>query len=174
MPTNIRDRDCIVLFKGDTYPVTISDEMAAQGWRGGQGVQWVDPVNRDEFKVTYSDGLYAGFMLWGSDEDADRYTSMTLYQPTYKMATACCGGWLIMTTSYEKYTYASRTGGGVLVPLVYNEGDRLVFSVRGFFTKEDEWTLSGDPRAPNSYYIAFVAQVPTAQNNYYITVQTSI
>lgn len=124
--------------------------------------------------VSASDGLYAGFFLWGSDESSDQFTSMTRQQPTYRYAVIGYGGWMICTGSYERYTYLSRTGGGPLVPLVYNESDRLLFSLRGYWTKEDEWTLSGDPRMPNSYYIGFVSQAPTPARNNFMTIQTSI
>jgi hypothetical protein len=79
-----------------------------------------------------------------------------------------------MTTSFEQYTYASRIGGGPLVPITYNASDRLLFSLRGYFTSEDEWTLSGDPRAPNSYFIAFVIQAPSTVTSGYMTIQVSI
>ncbi len=173
MPEILRTRDVVVLFKGDAYPVMIDPTMQARGWPGGQGVQWVNsPL--DEFRVGFSDGLYGGFLLWGSDEPADKFTAMTGQQPTYGYAVMCAGGWLISTSTYEKYTYLSRIGGGPLVPINYVVGERLVFSLRGWFTKEDEWTLSGDPRMPNGYYIANVVQVPSAANDYYIMLQTSI
>ena len=172
MPGVVRSRDCVAIFKGDAYPVTISEEMAAQGWLGGQGVKWTESP-KDEFLVTISDGLYAGFMLWGSDEDSDRFTAATRNQPTYRFGTCCGGGWTIHTTTFERYTWLSRQGGP-LVEIVYTESDRLLFSNRGYWTTEDEWTLSGDPRAPNGYFIAFVCQPPTAANNYYMTIQTSI
>lgn len=167
-----RSRDCIAIVKGDAYPVTVSDAMAAGGWQGGQGVQWM-ASSKDEFLVTYSDGFYAGFMLWGSDESADQYTAMTRSQPFYRFATACAGGWHISTRSYEKYTYASRQVGP-LVPIAYSASDRLVFSLRGYWTKEDEWTLSGDPRAPNSYFIGFVTQAPSSETSDYMSIQVSI
>lgn len=167
-----RSRDCLILVKGDAYPVTVSAAMAAGGWQGGQGVQWV-VSSKDEFLVTYSDGFYAGFMLWGSDESADRFTAMTRNQPFYRFATVGAGGWQISTRSYEQYTYASRQVGP-LVPLVYNASDRLVFSLRGFWTTEDEWSLSGDPRAPNAYFIGFVSQAPSAVTEGYMSIQVSI
>ena len=173
MPELPRTRDCIILFKGDTYTVAVDDALATSGWKGGQGCQWATPP-RDEFLVTASDGLYAGFVLWGSDESSDQYTAMTRQQPTYRYAVIGAGGWLMATTAYEKYTYASRTGGGALVPIQYKASDRLLFSLRGYWTVEDEWTLSGDPRAPNSYYIAFVAQAPSPSWNDYMTIQVSI
>ena len=172
MPEQFRNRDCHVLVKGDLFTVTVSDEMAQNGWPGGQGVQWTSPV-KDELLVTFSDGLYAGVLIWGSDELSDRFTAMTLNQPQYRFATIMAGGSLIETTTYEKYTWASRQVGP-LVPLTYTESDRLVFSLRGYWTTEDEWTLSGDLRAPNSYFIGFVARAPSASNNFYMTVQTSI
>jgi len=173
MPEQARTRDCVVLVKGDTYPVTVSVPMAVSGWRGGQGVRWVAST-KDEFLIELSDGYYAGFVLFGSDEDSDQYTAMTRNQPYYKFATACAGGWHILTTTYERHTYASRVGSGPLVPLTYNASDRLVFSLRGYWTKEDEWTLSGDPRAPNSYYLGFVTQTPSTLTSGYMGIQVSI
>ncbi len=168
-----RTRDCLILVKGDAYPVTVSASLAQGGWQGGQGVQWAPNPGLDAPMVTYSTGYYAGFMLWGSDETGDDYTAMTRHQPAYRISVVGAGGWLISTRSFEKYTWASRQGGP-LVPLVYVESDRLVFSLRGFFTSEDEFTLSGDPRAPNNYYIAYVAQAPSAATDGYLTLQTSI
>lgn len=173
MPEQPRTRDCIILTKGDAYPVTVDTSLANGGWKGGQAVQWVASV-KDEFLVTNSDGLYAGFLLWGSDESSDQFTAMTRNQPAYRFATVGAGGWIIMTTSFEQYTYASRIGGGPLVPIVYHASDRLVFSLRGYWTKEDEWTLSGDPRAPNTYFIGFVVQAPSAITEGYMTIQVSI
>jgi len=173
MPETFRNRDCVVLYKGDAYPVEVDASMATTGWAGGQGVMWVsDPGDR--FVVGFSDGLYAGFLLKGSNESGDMYTGITQNQPYYRVATLCAGGWLIMTTAFERYTWASRTGGGPLVEIPYQVSDRLVLSNRGLWTREDEWTLSGDPRAPNDYYIGFVAQVPDAANDYFMTLQTSI
>lgn len=173
MPELPRDRDCYVLYKGDTITVNVTEAMAIGGWQGGQGVQYT-PSNLDEILVDYSTGLYAGFMLWGSDEVSDQYTAMTRQQPAYKFTVIGAGGWIIMTTAFERYTYASRMGGGPLVPIDYHASDRLVFSLRGFWTKEDEWTLSGDPRAPNNYYIGFVVQRPTPARNNYMTIQVSV
>ena len=167
-----RTRDCIVLFKGDAYTVTVHPDMQAQGWQGGQGVRWADSP-RDEFMVTYSDGLYGGFLLWGSDESSDQFTAMTRQQPEYGYAVFCAGGWLISTRTFERYTYASRQSG----PLVENQyriGERLVFSLRGWFTREDEWALSGDPRGSNTYFVAYVVKLPSPENNHFITLQTSI
>ncbi len=164
-----RERDCYVLFKGDAYTVAVSQDMQTNGWQGGQGVQWADSL-KDEFLVTYSDGLYGGFMLWGSNEDSDQYVSFVENQPTYGFGVICAGGWLISTRTFERYTYASRQAGP-LVELTYGAGERVRFSLRGFWTKEDEWTLSGDPRAPNTFSVGYVAKEPV---NGYLAVHTSI
>ncbi len=168
----IRTRDCIVHFKGDAYAVAVTQEMRDNGWAGGQGVQWADSA-RDEFLVTQSDGLYGGFLLWGSDETSDALTSMTRNQPLYGFAVLCAGGWLMSTTTFEQYTYASRQSGP-LVALTYTPGTRLRFSLRGYWTTEDEWTLSSDPRGSNQFYIANIVQGPSAMNNNYLVMQTSI
>jgi hypothetical protein len=173
MPEIFRTRDVIVFFRGQTFTVDVTETAATLGWRGGQGFQWFPP-NGDRFIAGISDGLYGGLALCGSDESSDEFTSMTRNQPIYRYVVLCAGGWLISTSTYEKYTYASRIGGGPLVPIVYNASDRLVLSLGGILTREDEWTLSGDPRAPNNYYIAFVAQPPSPVRNNFITVQLSI
>lgn len=168
----IRGRDCIVLFYGDRQTVAVDTAMLAGGWPGGQGVQWAN-VTPDVRTVTYSHGLYGGFLVWGSDEVGDRFTSMTRNQVVYAEATMFSGGCLMMTTSYEQYTYASRSGGGPLVPLVYAPNDVLYLSLRGLWTKEDELTLSGSPLAP-AFFTGFVAQIPKPSNRNYMGIQTSM
>lgn len=170
-----RTRDCVVLYKGDAFAVSVDGLMRQGGWQGGQGVQWIDSA-RDEFAVTYSDGQYGGFLLWGSNESSDQFISMVEQQPAYGYGIFCMGGWLILTRTFEQHTWASRTGGGPLVPVAYAVGDRLRFSLRGFWTKEDEWTLSGDPRAPNEAQIGTVVQAPVANaiGIPYLTIQTNL
>jgi hypothetical protein len=168
----IRARDCIVFFRGDNQPVVVSPDMVRLGWAGGQGVQWA-PSTSDERMVTFSSGLYGGFLIWGSDESADQFTAMTKQQLIHQYATMLSGGCLMATTSYERYTYASRIGGGPLVPLVYVANDILYLSQRGLWTKEDEMTLSGDPLAP-AFFTGFVAQIPKSVNSNFLGVQTSM
>lgn len=167
-----RTRDCYTLVKGKTFTVTVDSTMATLGWPGGIGVQW-ESSSKDEFLVTTSNGYVAGFLLWGSNESSDQYTAITQNQSYYKFATMGVGSWLILTQQYEQYTYASRHSGP-LVPITYNPSDRLRFSLRGLWTKEDEFTLSGDPRAPNLLFTGFVSQVPSVSTGGYMTIQTSI
>lgn len=172
MPEILRSRDCLVLFKGDSYTVAVSPAMVTGGWPGGQGVMWC-PSGSDERMVTYSNGLYGGFLVWGSDEAGDDFAAHTRSQLHYRYATILLGGSLISTSTYERYTYASRIGGGPLVPLVYGSNDPLYFSLRGYWTKEDEATLAGLPHAPD-FFTGLVAQVPKASNRYFLGIQTSL
>lgn len=172
MPELFRSRDCVVFFKGDTQTVAVHQDMVDLGWPGGQGVIWVDSAV-DERMVTFSDGLYGGFLVWGSDESGDRFTAMTRQQPHYKYATFFSGGCLIATSSYERYTFASRLAGPPYVPLVYLPNDILYFSKRGLWTKEDELSITLDPRAP-CFFTGFVAQVPKENNGYFLGIQTSL
>jgi hypothetical protein len=171
MPEITRSRDCIVFFKGDTQPVIVSQDMLRLGWSGGQGVQWVDSTT-DERMVTFSSGLYGGFLIWGSDESADQFTAMTKQQLVYQYAVMLSGGCLMATTSYELYTYASRISGGPLVPLVYQANDLLYLSNRGLWTKENEMNLI-DPTT-SAFFTGFVAQVPKSVNNNFLGIQTSM
>jgi len=167
-----RNRDVIVLVKDLSFPVMVDAAMAQAGWPGGQAVTW-SPTPDDNFMVTFSDGTYGGFLLWGSNESADQYVSYTGNQPKYQFGVVCTGTWLISTIAYEKYTLQSRLVPP-LVPNVYTVGTRLRFSLRGLFTPQDEWSISGDPRAPNGFLVGAIIQAPDASNNQYLMVQTAI
>jgi hypothetical protein len=167
----IRARDCVVFFKGDNQPVIISQDLINLGWSGGQGVQWVDSTS-DERMVTFSSGLYGGFLVWGSDETADQFTAMTRQQLIYRYSTMLSGGCLMATTSYERYTYTSRIGGGPLVPLIYGVNDILYLSNRGLWTKENEMNLI-DPTT-SAFFTGFVAQLPKSVNSNFLGIQTSL
>lgn len=168
----IRSRDCVVFCKGATHNVAVDANLIAGGWPGGQGVQWVSST-ADEPTVTYSAGLFGGFLIWGSDESADQYTAMTGWQVTYGHAVMMSGRSVISTSSYEKFTYESRIGGGPLVPLVYQPHQVLYFSLRGLWTYEDEMTLSGAPLAP-AYHVGWVCQLPKAINEFFLGIQTRL
>ena len=164
----LRTRDCIIWYKGDTTTVVVSDAMVASGWPGGQGVCWYGVVGDDRV-VTYSQGLFGGYLAWGSDEQADQFTGMTRQQLTYKYALLIFGGSLMATTSFEQYTYASRLAGP-LVPIVYTANTPLHLSLRGLWTSEDELSLTGNPLAP-APVTGFVAQVPKSVNNRFLGIQ---
>jgi len=168
----IRSRDCIVFSKGDTHMTEVDAAMLQGGWPGGQGVQWVDSSTA-QVVSTYSNGLFGGFMLWGSDESADQFISSTKNQIVYETGVMMAGNAVISTSSYEKYTYASRIGPGPLVPLVYVPKQVLYFSLRGLWTNEQELTLSGSPLAPN-FFTGFVMQAPMPINQFFLGIQASL
>jgi len=171
-----RTRDVVVFVSDLTVPVMVDDAMVQAGWVGGTGVRWTQSPD-DTFLVIFSDGTYGGFLLEGSDEVTDRYTSYTENQLRYHFAVACTGTWIISTIAYEKYTLQSRLVPP-LVPNTFIVGQRLTFSNRGLWTPQippnDEWTISGDPRAPNNFLVGSIVQAPGPENNYYLTVQTAI
>lgn len=167
----LRTRDTVIMTKGAAYAVKAAPALIQAGWPGGQGLAWVDG---NEFTVSFADGgRSAGFALWGSNEDSDQCISMVGVQPAYGYIVMGSGSWIISTRSYEVYTYASRMAPP-LVPINYLPGQKLFWSLRGLWTIEDEWTLSGDPRAPNEDPVGFVAQVPSFLTKNYITVQTTL
>jgi len=173
MPEILRTRDVVLFTKGATMTVAASSAMISQGWAGGQGVAWADSPS-DEFMVTFADGgRGAGYVLWGHDEVSDRYTAITGQQVAYGYVTIVAGSSIMSTVTYERYTYASRLAGP-LVEIDYTPPVKLYWSLRGYFTTEDEWTLSGDPRAPNVDPVGFVTQKPTALTNYFLTLQTTL
>ena len=168
MPEVYRSRDLIVYKKGDAFAVVVTPALAVSGWSAGQGAQWVSST-RDELTVNLSDGLAQSFFLWGSDEMADKFTSMSRNQPTYNFAVVGIGGWIISTSSFEQYTYSTR-GLPIPTPITYTPSEDLFYSLSGKLTNEDEWTLSGDPRAPNNNVVGVVTQVPSLVTNNYLTV----
>ncbi len=167
-----RTRDVVVLVSDLSFPVMVTDAMVQAGWPGGQGVTWAATPD-DNFVATFSDGTYGGFLLWGSNESSDQYSSYTGNQLRYSFGVACTGTWVISTIAYEKYTLESRLLPP-LVPNVFTVGQRLRFSLRGLFTPQDEWTISADPRGANGFFIASIIQAPGPTNNNYLMVQTSI
>jgi hypothetical protein len=164
----IRGRDCMVFSKAEVYAVGIDDAMLAGGWPGGQGVTWIDSPSEVPM-VSYSNGLYGGFLIFGSDESADQYVSSTQNQLVYGIGVIATGNAIISTSSYEKYTYASRIGPGPLIPLVYAPGNPLYFSKRGLWTKEQEGTPLG-----SNFFTGFVVQAPMPINQFFLGVQTSL
>lgn len=164
-PDIVRERDVIVFSKGESFTVMVDAGLSTNGWPGGQGVQWASS-SIDTFTVTASTGAGWGFLLWGSNESSDQYTSYTGNQSTYHFGTYGFGTWLISTRTYEVYTLASRRSGP-LVANTYVAGQPLFFSLRGFFTNEDE---SGQ-----EIVVGAVCQVPSATlNNSYLGVETQM
>lgn len=166
-----RSRDCIVFTKDDSITVAVDETMVAAGWPGGQGVQWVGS-SKDEFIVSFSRGQFGGFLVWGSDEEGDDYAATTRNQPHYRFATMFAGAVLLATSSYERYTLASRLSPP-LIPLTYGVNEPLYLSLRGLWTNEDELTESGDPDAP-APIAGYVAQVPKSLNNFYLGIQAAM
>ncbi len=166
-----RSRDCIVFEKDDSFTVAVDEAMVAAGWPGGQGVQWVGSA-KDEFIVSFSRGQFGGFLVWGSDEEGDDFVASTRNQPHYRFATMFAGAVLLATSSFERYTYASRQVHP-LVPLTYNVNDPLYLSLRGLWTKEDELAAIGDPDAP-APIAGYVAQMPKSLNNFYLGIQAAM
>lgn len=168
----VRGRDCVIFIKGDVHAFKASPALIAGGWVGGQGLTWVQGAT-DEPTIGYSNGLYGGVAIWGSDEQADRYTAMTGQQLAYGYVVLMVGRALFSTVAFEQYTYQSRVGGGPLVPLVYHPSDLLYLSKRGYWSNQDELTITGDSNAP-AFYTGFVAQVPKANNGFRLAIQSSM
>jgi hypothetical protein len=84
------------------------------------------------------------------------------------------GNAVLSTSSYERFTYASRVSGGPLVPLVYAPKDPLYFSRRGLWTIENEASIAPAlPFAP-AFFTGFVIQMPSPINQFFLGIQTSL
>lgn len=170
-----RTRECIALVTDLSFPVLVDDAMARGGWLGGSVAMWT-ASSLDTFAVTYANGLYSAFCLWGSSESSDVFSAYTENQRTYAFAVACVGTWVISTVAYEKYTLRSRLNPP-LVEHQYKVGERLKISNRGLWypaTSEDEWVVISDPRGENPYLTGSIVQAPTTKNNFHLMVQTAL
>lgn len=183
--TNLRDytnRDCALFHKGDTMPMRITDAMAASGWEGGTFVKWIDDGSGEPV-VGIADGRYCGFAPFGSNESGDRYTAMTGQNPLYKYIAMFFGGNYMATTTYERYTYASRNGAGPLVPLVYRSQQFLYVSENGKITNEDESDPTvnagqlfpdGSPIEERFLFFGLCSVPPSAASKFYLYCQTNV
>lgn len=181
---NYQNRDLVILHKGDTIPVQITDSLAAAGWQGGQFCRWVtDPSGQPT--VDIADGRYCAFFPFGSNELGDQLTSMTTQNVTYKYATIFFGGNIFYTSVYEVYGYEARHGGP-LVPLVYIPNNPLYISENGKITCEDESNMivfggplpnhtfpNGDPITSRFVFFGSCVTPPAASTNQYLAVQTN-
>ena len=167
-----RTRDVIILTTDQSFPVKLDATVIQAGWIGGQGIAWIPSLD-DNFLATFSDGMPSGFLLWGSNETSDQFSAYTGNQPTYRFGVVGLGTWLISTVAFEKYTLESRLSPP-LVLNVYTVSQRLRFSLRGLWTPQDEWSISGDPRAPNNFFVGVIIQPPSLFNNNYLMIQTII
>lgn len=164
----VLNRDLVLLHKGDTLPVSIDSDMAASGWSGGQFVRWVD-AGTGMPTVTVANGTYCGFMMFGSDEEGDQWTSFVASQVTYKSAILTFGGNVFYTRTYEVEGYMYRHGLGPSAPLVYEPNQVLYISENGKITNENESNTAlfpahdfpdGSPIVANSFVFFGVCSVP--------------
>jgi len=168
-------RDVAVYVRGLTLTASVEASTVNSGWVGGLGFNWTVSSGLTPIVASVSDGLVGGLALHGSDERDDRWLSSTQTQPGYRYCTLMLGSWIIGLNprSYQNYTYASRQAGP-LQPLVYLPNDDLYIGLDGKVTKEDEWSLSLDPRAPNTRSIGSVCLGPSERNSRYLILQTGI
>ena len=176
-------RDLVLMYKGDSTTVQISDDLAASGWSGGTFGRYVTPVGGFP-TVGRADGRYCGFFIFGSDEQADQFTAMTQQNVIYSYATLQFGGNWFYTRTYEEFGYLARHGLGPYVPLVYQPNQFLYISENGISTNENESDQSlfpphnfpdGTP-VPNMSFIAFglCAVPPEAVTRFYMACQSNI
>ena len=176
------NRDCVLFHKGDTMPIKISATLATRGWVGGAFVRWGDD-GTGEPGVDLANGTYCGFLPFGSNESGDQYTAITQTNVRSRTVSLYFGGNFLATTSYERYTYASRHGGGPLVPLVYSVQQFLYVSENGLLTNQDESDPAvnagglfpdGTPITVRFLYFGICALPPSTLSNGYAYVQTNV
>lgn len=174
-------RDLILLHKGDSITPAISASLAASGWDGGQFVRWTDAGN-GELTVTLANGVYCGFMPFGSEEAGDGYVSITGQNPRYKYVSMYFGGNVFYTRTFETQTYIARNGLGPAAALTYTANQALYVSENGKITNQDESDLAvnpgglfpdGTPITVPFVFFGVCAVPPSSASRNYIAVQTN-
>lgn len=172
-------RDLVVLYKGDSITVNLDADLDASGWAGGQFVRWVDS-GTGFLTVTLANGVFCGFLPFGSNESGDGYTAITGQNQTYNYATMFFGGNVFYTRTYETETYLSRHGMEPYNPLTYTANQVLYVSENGKITNQDESDLAvnpgglfpdGSPITSSFAYFGVVAVPPSSATRHYICVQ---
>lgn len=130
-------RDLVFLYKGDNITVKTNPALTASGWDGGQFVRWYAD-GTGELTIALANGVFCGFLPFGSDEDSDQFTALTESDVTYKKAVLYFGGNIYYTRTYETETYKSRHAIDPYTPLVYTANQILYVSENGKLTNEDE------------------------------------
>lgn len=173
-------RDLVPLHKGDSITVKIASSLAASGWEGGTFVRWTDDGS-GELTVTIANGLYCGFLPFGSEETGDGYASITGQNTHYKYATMFFGGNVFYTRVYETETYDSRNGGPYAA-LTYTPNQALYISENGKITNQDESDPAvnpgglfpdGTPITVPFVFFGTVAVPPSSASRNYLGVQTN-
>jgi len=144
MPS-LQNIDVQVFLKGETPTVTVSGSLIANGWLGGQFVDFVasapgsSPLIRT---VDVSDGTQiAGFLLRASENKPNSEYNYTSYQPSVTRAvTIISDGGFYLFRSYERFEFPNRTSG---TPLIYTLGAKLSVSERGLLTTPADASAAG-------------------------------
>lgn len=161
---DFQDRDVAILIKAESFTPKVHPDLIESGWDGGTVVKWVHDPHGDFMvgRCGPTDNP-SGFLLWGSNEDADQFISMTEQQPKIGYAVMFFGDVVFRTRTYERYTQASRNGPGPLVELPYIVGEELYISENGKLTSEKEH--------PDAEAYGLLATAPTEKTKFYIGVQ---
>lgn len=174
-------RDLVVLHKGDSITVKIDADLDASGWAGGQFARWIDDGS-GELTVTLANGVYCGFMPFGSAETGDGFTAITGQNQRYNYVTMFFGGNVFYTRTYETETYASRHALGPFALQTYTANQSLYISENGKITTEDESDPAvnpgglfpdGTPILVRFTFFGVVAVPPSAATRSYLAVQTN-
>ena len=174
-------RDLVLLHKGDSITVKIDSTLVASGWEGGQFVRWYAD-GTGELNVRLANGVYCGFLPFGSDELADQFTALTDSDVTYLKAVMYFGGNVFYTRTYETETYQSRHGMVPYTPITYTASQSLYISENGKITNEDESDAAvnpgglfpdGSPILVPFVFFGVVAVPPVTNSRNYLGVQTN-
>ena len=150
---------------------------------GGTFVRWIDDGSGD-LTVTKANGVYCGFIAFGSSESGDQLTALTNQNTHYRYAILNFGGNVIYTRTYERFTYQSRHGLTPPTPLVYTANQALYVSENGKMTTEDESDPAvqgipvpvfpdGSPIVVRFVFFGVCAVPPSSATSDFIAVQTN-
>lgn len=138
------NRDCAVLHKGIMWTPKLSANLIKRGWQGGEMARFVDDGSGEPV-IDIGNGIFSGFMPFGSNESGDQWTAMTGQNVRYGYAVMYFGGNIYYTQVYETQTYKSRHGLSATTYQTYTPNQPLYCSENGRITGEDESNTAVNP-----------------------------
>lgn len=173
------DQDVTVLINGDRLPITPGPILRRTRWVGGLFVQFVPPIDVNDWLVERSDGrTAAGFILSPSENYQDPrggggYRNWTSMQPSNREASVLASGASTQTMVagggrflFKHFETISLDAGGARVgpPIVYSLNDKLKVSENGLLCNDPDARLLLATGGTEVIVVGVCSTVPNARS----------
>ena len=166
-------RDVLVLGTIDTVVAVPGPLLRLSGWRGGQWVRYVTPVDIDDFVVEASDGIEASGFLSDASENYDRggpgspnnFTSQQFRGDGVGAIPVMAGGGRVLFGVFETIAL---TGGGARAagPITYSLNEALKVSENGLLCNDPDVNLLAATGGSSTVSVGTCSLVPEQRNNF--------